>query len=391
MVFVAPLNLVDVHEALRVAARGADDLPCHVAAFCVWLTGNKDELRSQAQRALDFDGQVRRPEHIAALGFGAAGGVLEAEQQSLLNEEVKQLSGRSFFSPGRPLRIEADGVGLLGISLGAISGQTGGAWLAGLLKQASTTTDPWQQGLIRAARIVSGELGISIAPPELSVALANALHWPMSDAEINAAWQVAVRMLPHADGIPRNAARLAVFEYALARLAHVSVGAAGVDGLKAILTNSGRSLKLWRYEEKPRTPNSLIARWDIENEYHVQSFLWTILAPVYPDLEDEENLPSIGHKHPRADLGIPSLRTVIEVKFLRSSGQAALAKVTEEVAADASLYLSTENGYDNIMVVVWDDTAQTEQHHELKTGLESIRGITCAVIIPRPMKMNRLT
>jgi hypothetical protein len=83
------------------------------------------------------------------------------------------------------------------------------------------------------------------------------------------------------------------------------------------------------------------------------------------------------------------LRTIVEVKFLRSAGQAALAKVTEEVAADTSLYLSADSGYDNIMVVVWDDSAQTEQHHELKSGLESIRGITCAVIIPRPLKMKR--
>jgi len=195
--------------------------------------------------------------------------------------------------------------------------------------------------------------------------------------------------MPHADGVARDSVRLAVFEFALARLAHVSVGAAGVDDLKTILLNAGRALKLWRYEDRPRTANSAIARWDIENEYHVQAFLWTILAPVFADLEDEENLPSVGHKHPRADLGIPSLRTVVEVKFLRSAGQAALAKVTEEVAADTSLYLSTDSGYDNIMVVVWDDSAQTEQHHELKTGLESIRGITCAAIISRPLKMKR--
>ncbi len=123
-------------------------------------------------------------------------------------------------------------------------------------------------------------------------------------------------------------------------------------------------------DNKPRTVNSALARRHIESEYHVQSFLWTILAPVFTDLEDEENFPSVGHKRPRADLGIPSLRTLVEVKFLRSSGQAALAKVIEEVVADTSLDLSTDSGYDNIMVVVWEDSAQTEQHHELKTRLE---------------------
>ncbi|MBD8554582.1 hypothetical protein IFT84_08565 [Rhizobium sp. CFBP 8762] len=389
MVSVAPVSLAAVHEALRSTARVSDDYPCHVAAFCAWITGNKADLQTQVRRALDFDGQARHPEHIAALGFGSAGNVLEKDQPSLMNEEITHLSGRNFFSPGRPLRIEADGVGLLGIALGAAASLTGGAWLASLLKQASATTDPWQHGLIRAARIVSGEADISVSPPELSTALAEVLGWNISNTDVHAAWQASARMFPHTDGVARDAVRLAVFEFALARMAHVSVGAAGVEDLKTLLLNSGRALKLWRFESTPRTANSAIARWDVENEYHVQSLLWAILAPVFPDLEDEENLPSVGHKHPRADLGIPSLRTIIEVKFLRSAGQAALAKVTEEVAADASLYLSAESGYDNIMVVVWDDRAQTEQHHELKTGLETIRGITCAVILPRPLKMQR--
>lgn len=389
MVPIATIALADVHDALRAKAQVSDDLPCHVGAFCAWVTGNEANLRAQVRRALDFDGQARHPEHIAALGFGAAGKVLDETQLSLMNEEIRHLSGRNFFSPGRPLRIEADGIGLLGIALGAADGQTGGPWLANLLQQASSSTDPWQQGLIRAARIVCGEANITVSPPELSVALAEVLGRQMNSEDVEPAWQAAVQMLPHGDGVARDAVRLAVFEFALARLAHVSVGAAGIDDLKALLRNSGRALKLWRYEDKPRTANSAPARWNVENEYHVQSFLWAILAPVFADLEDEENLPSVGHKHPRADLGIPSLRTIVEVKFLRSAGQAALAKVTEEVAADTSLYLSTDSGYDNIMVVVWDDSAQTEQHHELKSGLESIRGITCAVIIPRPLKMKR--
>jgi hypothetical protein len=39
--------------------------------------------------------------------------------------------------------------------------------------------------------------------------------------------------------------------------------------------------------------------------------------------------------------------------------------------------------------VVWDDCAQTEQYHELRTGLESLPGVSAAVIIPRPAKMKR--
>ncbi|YCI07067.1 hypothetical protein M1D34_32000 (plasmid) [Ensifer sp. D2-11] len=389
MVSLTPIGLGDLHEALRIATRAPDDLPCHVAAFCAWIAGNGPELREQVRRAVDFDGQARHPEHIAALGFGAAGSILDPEQLALMSKEITHLSGRNFFSRGRPLRIEADGVGLLGIALGAMAGQTGGTWLSDLLHQAWSTTDPWQRGLISAAQIVCGEQDITVSPAELSVALAERLGWQTKSGDIETAWQAVARMQPHVDGIARDAVRLSVFEFALARLAHVSVGVAGVEDLKALLTNAGRALRLWRYEDKPRTTNSAPTRWEIENEYHVQALLWTILAPVFADLEEEENLPSIGHKHPRADLGIPSLRTIVEVKFLRSAGQAALAKVTEEVAADASLYLSAKSGYDSIIAVVWDDIAQTEQHHELKAGLESIKGVANAVIIPRPMKMKR--
>jgi hypothetical protein len=110
---------------------------------------------------------------------------------------------------------------------------------------------------------------------------------------------------------------------------------------------------------------------------------------VFPDLEDEENLPSIGHMHPRADLGIPSLRTIVEVKFLKQRGQSGFTRIIEEVAADASLYLSRTTDYDNIIAFVWDDCAQTEHHHELKSGVERIRGISAAIILPRPSSMQR--
>ena len=148
-------------------------------------------------------------------------------------------------------------------------------------------------------------------------------------------------------------------------------------------------MKRWTFETESRTPKSAVARWDVENEYHVQNLLWTVLAPVFPDLEDEENLPSIGQKHPRADLGLPSLRTIVEVKYIRHRGQPGFAKVIEEVAADTALYLSKTRDYDIIVAFVWDDCAQTEHHHELKSGLEQLRGVSAAIVLPRPSGMRR--
>jgi len=212
----------------------------------------------------------------------------------------------------------------------------------------------------------------------------------LQTGDLERGWEAATSFDPHECGPARDAVRFAVFEHVLARRAQITIGAMTRDDVVQLLKNISRSMRLWTYESKKRTPNSAVAQWDVENEYHVQNLLWAILAPVLSDLEDEENLPSIGHKNPRADLGIPSLRTIIEVKFMRNSGQRACAGIIDEIAADCSLYLSKSTQYDNIIAFVWDDCAQTEQHDELKAGLEAIKGVSAAVILPRPSKMKRV-
>jgi hypothetical protein len=143
----------------------------------------------------------------------------------------------------------------------------------------------------------------------------------------------------------------------------------------------------WTYEVKPRTKGSEIRKWDIDNEYHVQNLLWTILKPIFPDLVDEEYLPKIGHMTPRSDLGIPSLQTIIEVKFMKNYGQTACRKITEEIAADRSVYLTTNSKYERIIVFIWDNCRQTEEYRVLRDGLKSLEGIEDVVILPRPNRM----
>ena len=40
---------------------------------------------------------------------------------------------------------------------------------------------------------------------------------------------------------------------------------------------------------------------------------------------------------------------------------------------------------------VWDDCSQTEQYDMLKSGLETLNGVSAAVILPRPSKMKKLS
>jgi hypothetical protein len=234
-----------------------------------------------------------------------------------------------------------------------------------------------------------GETHLRIVPPDLAVAMVAKGIGVLHDDDLDAGWNMAVRLEPHNSGPARDAIRLTVFENVLARQGQIAIAAVTKDDLISLLQNISRSMRLWTFESAKRTPKSAVAKWEIENEYHVQNLLWTVLAPIFSDLEDEENLPSVGHKNPRADLGIPSLRTIIEVKFMRNAGQSACANIIEEIAADASLYLSKSTAYDDIIAFVWDDCAQTEQHHELKSGLETIKGIKAAIVLPRPSKMRR--
>jgi REase_DpnII-MboI len=76
---------------------------------------------------------------------------------------------------------------------------------------------------------------------------------------------------------------------------------------------------------------------------------------------------SFGRSLPRCSrtsrIGVPSLRTIIEVKFLRSSCQPAYAALIEEIAADASLYLSKPSLYDPMLRPTPNSTPSGNQGH----------------------------
>lgn len=387
------LTLPAIREALRQQLPSSGSIPAHVTAFSGWITHDLSRLQAAVDEANQFTGQARHPEHVAALGYGARASRLNPQSLHILRDEVDHLGGRSFFAPGRPLRFEVDGIALLGVALGiaSLAEVTDQSWLIRLLERSAqeVISDEWQLGLVRLARRVLGEQGLRIVPPDLAVAGVSHGVGELQDGDRAQAWKMAVEFSPHNSGPGRDAVRLAVFESEFARLGQITIANATRTDLVTLLQNVSRGMKRWTFEHEKRTANSAIARWDVENEYHVQNLLWAVLAPVFPDLEDEENLPSIGQKKPRADLGVPSLRTLIEVKFLRDRGQRALAKLIEEIAADASLYLSRTADYDDIVVFIWDDCAQTEQHHELKSGIEQIKGVSAAIILPRPSIMKR--
>lgn len=180
----------------------------------------------------------------------------------------------------------------------------------------------------------------------------------------------------------RTALLLAVIE-ALIQESRVGRAPTVADVVR-LLTNVQTGLKRWPWEERSRR-GAMPSRWLIDDERDVQALLWAILAPVYGnDLVDEYHLPHWGQVQPRCDLGILSMRLIIEVKILRTPAD--FRSVEEQVAGDTGLYFREPGRFDRMVVVVYDDgdRPQPERYATLAAALKQRERIAEVVILRRP-------
>lgn len=309
--------------------------------------------------------------------------------------------GRRPFLPNREPDFEVDGIALLGMAIGILAS---GEWekrkelekwfialLADTLRR--SRFEFWDRSLIYAAQLLitkksTAEREIT---PDLALALAAKGFIPVKEDYERKALELIINQPNCAEQqVDVVATRLAALNWLMRQVPTILPNRAAPEDVIKLLKRVPDSLRRWCWEEKPRVrkAEAVPVKWEILNEYHVQDLLWVILAPIFPDLEDEENLPSLGHKHPRYDLGIPSLRLIIEVKFIYNGTSSEFSHIIEEVASDASLYLSNDSGYDKIIVFVWDNSRRIEQHGELRQGLKKLQGVMEAIVVPRPGKMR---
>ncbi|MBB6087960.1 PD-(D/E)XK nuclease domain-containing protein [Wenzhouxiangella marina] len=147
-------------------------------------------------------------------------------------------------------------------------------------------------------------------------------------------------------------------------------------------------LKRWTWEEAARTKGAEPVKWPVVNEYHVQNLLYVLLAPIFNDIADEVNLQPVGQKNPRIDLYLPSLQTIIEVKY-RKNVKKSFQALVGEIAEDASLYRADEKYMDALIVIVlWDCTRATQEHSKFKEGVLKIKGINGCVVVSAPSTMD---
>lgn len=161
-----------------------------------------------------------------------------------------------------------------------------------------------------------------------------------------------------------------------------------LDDLLGFLEHIPVGLKRWTWEDAGRTRGAEPVKWRVENEYHVQNLLYVLLAPVFNDIADEVYLQPVGQKTPRVDLCLPSLHTIIEVKY-RKDAKKSFQALIGEIAEDASLYRADAKYKDaRIVNFLWDCTRATQEHAKFKEGVLKIDGIDGCVVISAPSTID---
>lgn len=400
------LLLTDLDEELvRTISVGASERPLE-AAFAAWALGAPNEyeasLASITGTARQHHGGQRSYTDVATLGFAAAGGDHHPETLAALEAGLTWITGRQALREGRPAEFVQDPVALLGVVLGTtvlqkeILSYSVKRWYEDFAAEAFAAARgaAWQQLLLTAAAQVLGAtpvIGNRASPDASDVCVALRARGllgvltPDRHREEEASALATLRTTPVAS-VSHATLRLAALRWLRRTAPIVLPEHAGVAELIALLRGMPRAFERWTWEgTRPRTRNGIARCWHVDHEYHVQNLLWFLLAPVFPDLRAEESLPPVGHRQPRADLGIPSLGVVVEVKF--AHGRTSFSDFTEEIASDVSLYLTAASPYRQIVVFVWDESRRTEQYERLNAGLLAMRGVTGVVIVARPGAM----
>jgi len=330
---------------------------------------------------------------VAILGLAAAGG--DGSRAGALEDGLEWIAGRHAYPGGVAAGFEEDAIALLGIVVGARVVGKGAAidtwldtFLPGVQSRSSERTFEWcirtaTQTIARAS--TNQELiGSDVADVRIGLRT-HGLEVVASDPDGEMQAMLLIRSPLPAEPA-RAALRVAALDWLRRHTPTLLPARATVGDVCTLLGRTSAGFMKWTWEEKPRTRGGTARKWHIEHEYHVQNLLWALLAPIFPDLRAEDATPQVGQTQPRADLGIPSLRLIIEVKFLYEEGS--LPELINQISADAGLYLTPDSLYSEVIAFIWDDGRRSEQHAKLVEGLRRVHGIRDVIVIPRPGAMK---
>lgn len=395
------------HEALQAVADQARTLTSGGSlslAFHHWVLDVAIRAEQSAPMAQDLCGEIdgggRSIHAVAALGFLLCiDPTLSDACRDSFAQGVDWLMGRSggsqtaMASLMQPLAHTGILVGLVSIDDDG-RWQKFGTWFASLL----TNLQPllamevgWRRELLSMIKMRS-ELGLhcelQLVPVNASAAIyvahGLAKSSPAADNEFPSQLLGRIKSVVY-DEPEQAALDLAAFRFLAQGASQIDLRAPSLEEVGLLLRRLPSGLRRWTWEEQKKTPNSTAQKWAVENEYHFQNLLCTVLAPVLPDLRDEEWLASVGQKKPRADLVIPSLHLVIEVKYWREKSTP--QDMISQIAEDVSLYLKHGSPYRKVLPIIWDQGRRTEQYDLLIAGLCEIRDVVSPVVIAQPAFM----
>lgn len=401
VVSVEELLLGDVKKMLLRELKDLSGKGNIEEAFAAWLLddcGVLFYLNESARKVSQHLGAQRQYKDVAILGFAAASNHLEPTNQDVLKEGLSWIVGREPLLNGQPQGFCTDALALLGIALGAralgndaITAQLR-EWFNKFVSQSfQSRLDDWQKCLLNAACEIGGASVSSSMPntndlADVRVALYSkgVFKCDVISQEQDQIKTLSLMKLGCNNAMPsgRAALRLAAFESIQKIPSTANLAKPSMEDVSRILNHVPAAFRRWTWEHKARTRGAEARQWHIDNEYHVQSFLYFLLLPIFPDLKDEDYTPSIGQMHPRADLLVPSMKLIIEVKFMRATDKP--QDMIEQIAADSSLYLVAGSKYTQIAAFIWDDSCRSQEHDCMRKGIKQLRGIIDAVIISRP-------
>jgi len=313
---------------------------------------------------------------MAGFGLGAEPNAVLADTAEAFLRAIRRVQGRP--SGGRD-QIADDDMAILGIADGlariaAISVKGIDKeirWIAGIA-DGPTTGPLWS----RRARALAADLldhrgrlraDFELANPDaLALDLCLRRIWPTAfkgvgypprDAQQELMGDLLSRRAPVVGELERAAVWVGALRVLTGEVSATLVP--DVHAVACILAATQGGLKRWVWEDRAGRAQIDPARWLIDDEAHVQAFLWSVLYPTFgAHLRDEQYLPGFGLKQPRYDFGIINLKLIVEVKLVRT--RADFKKVEEEIAGDTGLYFSDPTKYDRMIAYVYDDC---DNHH----------------------------
>lgn len=321
------------------------------------------------------------------------------ERGNCKSDDLTRVLGQSAFLEGTPMPWVSDIWAVLGIKLAAYNSKD-----ENIVSQFHGWVNEFLPQRIKDGRLSSKEQGLAeyILNNELTINSASCvllfLHYkeilPINTAYFHDIVESFMDEFKYAYKDTNlspilQALYVFVFDKINSELAAVPPKKWDTSDIVQYLENLHSGLKKWTWEDKAKTKGGNAEKWHVENEYHVQNLLYVLLASVFPGIQDEVYTAPIGQKTARIDLRIPSIKTIIEVKY-RKDQKKSFQDLIGEVAEDRGLYRSDDRFKDNTFICfLWDNTMSTQEHAKFKEGVMSIDGIDGCVVISAPSVMNQ--